>query len=109
MSKRVKLSDIAQKSLVSVSMVSLVLRNKPGIPSETRRRILSTAQELGYHPKKSVARSQPTLVQLHSLGLVVKLEPGLEPQANPFYSYVVAGIEEACRQKKSTCSMPHFQ
>jgi LacI family transcriptional regulator len=31
--------------------------------------------------------------------LVVKSEPGVTPQANPFYSHVLAGIEEACRQK----------
>jgi LacI family transcriptional regulator len=99
-SKRVKLSDIAHKSGVSISTVSLALRDKPSIPSETRRRILNTAKELGYHPQKSTARPRPTLVQLHSLGLVVKLEPDLAPQANPFYSHVLVGIEEACRQKK---------
>jgi LacI family transcriptional regulator len=97
--KRVKLSDIAHKSGVSISTVSLVLRNKPGIPPETRQRVLKAAQELGYRPRKSAAHSQLALVQLHNLGLVVKSEPGLAPQANPFYSHVLAGIEEACRQK----------
>jgi LacI family transcriptional regulator len=97
--QRVKMSDIAQKADVSISTVSLVLRNKSGIPQETRQRVLKTAQKLGYR-LKSASRSRPSLVQLHNLGLVVKSEPGVVPRANPFYSHVLAGIEETCRQNK---------
>lgn len=34
------------------------------------------------------------------MGLILKSEPGVAPRANPFYSHVLAGIEEICRQKK---------
>ena len=94
--QRVKMSDIAQKTDVSISTVSLVLRNKSGIPPETRQRVLKTAQKLGYH-LKSASRPRPLSIQLHNLGLIVKSEPGVVPKANPFYSHVLAGIEEACR------------
>jgi len=97
--QRVKMSDIAQKTDVSISTVSLVLRNKSGIPPETRQRVLKTAQKLGYH-LKSASRPRPLSIQLHNLGLIVKSEPGVVPRANPFYSHVLAGIEEACRQNK---------
>jgi LacI family transcriptional regulator len=97
--QRVKLSDIAQKTDVSISTVSLVLRNKSGIPPETRQRVLKTAQKLGYRPK-SVSRPRPSSSQLHNLGLIIKSEPGVVPRANPFYSHVLAGIEEACRQNE---------
>jgi DNA-binding LacI/PurR family transcriptional regulator len=36
MSKKVAQADLARKSRVSLSTVSLVLRDKPGIPLETR-------------------------------------------------------------------------
>jgi LacI family transcriptional regulator len=97
--QRVKLSDIAKKTDVSISTVSLVLRNKSGIPPETRQRVLKTAQKLGYR-LKSASRPRSSSVQLHNLGLIVKAEPGMVPKANPFYSHVLAGIEEACRQNK---------
>jgi len=97
--QRVKMSDIAQKTDVSISTVSLVLRNKSGIPPETRQRVLKTAQKLGYRPK-SASRPRPLSIQLHNLGLIVKSEPGVVPRANPFYSHVLAGIEEACRQNE---------
>lgn len=103
MSKQVKLADIARRSKVSLSTVSLVLRDKPGIPPETRKRVLEAAQLLGYRPKPKTARTahhpRPG-ARPHSLGLIVKIEPHETPQANPFYSQVLAGIEEACRRKK---------
>ena len=97
--RRVKMSDIAQKTDVSISTVSLVLRNKSGIPLETRQRVLKTAQKLGYR-LKSASRARPLSIQLHNLGLIIKSEPGVVPRANPFYSHVLAGIEETCRQNK---------
>lgn len=38
--------------------------------------------------------------RLNTLGMVVKTETGLPPRANPFYSHVMVGIEEACRRNK---------
>ena len=31
--------------------------------------------------------------------MVVKIDPDIPPQANPFYSKVMVGIEDACRRK----------
>lgn len=106
MAKQVTLADIARKSAVSTSTVSLVLRNKRGIPEETRQRVLGAAQTLGYRPKaRSSLRGGVSghrgTSRLYNLGLIVKSEPGLAPQANPFYSQVVAGIEDACRRSKT--------
>ena len=98
--QRVKMPDIAQESGVSISTVSLVLRDKPGIPPETRQRVQKIAQQLGYRPRGSTVRSHSVSVRLRSLGLILKSEPGVAPRANPFYSHVLAGIEEICRQKK---------
>lgn len=96
--RRVTMTDVAEASGVSAATVSLALRNKPGIPDETRRRILNTAESLGYRYKATNAT--PTHHELQSLGLVVKSEYDANPTTNPFYSLILAGIEEACRQKK---------
>lgn len=98
--RRVKLADIAKASGVSVSTVSMALRGKNSIPPETRQRILEAARQLGYQPKSPSEPVQHASGKLQTVGLVAKWEAGIQPQANPFYSHVVAGIEEACRHKR---------
>lgn len=93
---RVTLAEIAEQSKVSLSAVSLVLRGKPGVGPETRQRVLSVAKELGYIPKNGAQRGS----RLTNIGLILKAEPDSVPQANQFYSHVLAGIEAACRQQQ---------
>lgn len=96
---KITLSDIAQAAGVSISAVSIALRDKPGLPPETRQRILAAASELGYRRKTDTESARPG-AKLRTVGLVVKSDPDLTPQANPFYSYIIAGIEETCRRKR---------
>jgi LacI family transcriptional regulator len=96
MTGKVKFTDIARQSGVSVPTVSLVLNNKPGVSEETRERVLEVAGQLGY-PLKSAA-SQRNRKSLTTIGMVVKIDPDIPPQANPFYSKVILGIEDACRR-----------
>jgi LacI family transcriptional regulator len=70
------------------------LRDKPGVGPDTRQRVLRIAKELGYFPKNGMQYS----LNLANVGLILKSEPDVVPQANQFYSHVVAGIEAACRQ-----------
>ena len=96
----VSMTEIAKLSGVSVSTVSLVLNQKPGIPDETRRKVLHAAQSLGYQrkPRASVhQRKQPP--HIRKLGVFVKsqIDDPIPPTSNVFYSYVLAGIEECCR------------
>lgn len=95
MEEKVKISDIARKSGVSTATVSLVLNNKPGVSKQTRTRVLEVAEKLEY-PIKPVP---PTGMggQLTTIGMVVKTE-SIHPLANPFYSKVIAGIEDVCRR-----------
>ena len=93
---RVTLTDIAQQSGVSVATVSLVINNRPGISQDTRTRVLEVAESLGYPLKPAQASGRST--RLTTLGMVVKTEPTRAPEANPFYSKVILGIEEACRR-----------
>jgi LacI family transcriptional regulator len=96
--KRVTLSDIAEKSNVSLTTVSLVLRNKSGIgiPAETRRRVLEIARDLGYRMKLPAEIRQG----VNQIGAVLKARGDDLPLTNPFYSHILAGIEAACRQNR---------
>jgi LacI family transcriptional regulator len=95
MSAKTTLTHIAEQSGVSVATVSLVINNRPGVSQDTRARVLQVAENLGYphKPAQSLGRAG----RLTTLGMIVKTEPDIPPEANPFYSKVILGIEEACR------------
>jgi LacI family transcriptional regulator len=92
------MAKITEQSSVSLSTVSLVLRDKPGVGSDTRQRVLEVARDLGYIPKK---RTSPYTPVLANIGLILKSDPDHVPQPNKFYSHVVAGIEMACRRQNA--------
>lgn len=91
---RITIQDIARESNVSISSVSLILNNRPGISDETRARVLAVANRLGYPLKAAPAPSS----RLTTIGMVVKADMDITPQANPFYSKILYGIEDACRR-----------
>ena len=96
MEERVTLNHVAQESGVSLATVSLVLRNRPGISSETRARVLEAVERLGYQVR--VPASLPKNEKISRIGMLVRMESSVTPQMNPFYSRVMSGIEEACRR-----------
>ena len=76
---------------MSKATVSLALNGKPGVASETRRRILEIAERLNYQPNAS-ARSL-VLQRTQTIGVIV---PDI---SSPFYAELVRGLEEeASRQ-----------
>ncbi len=94
--ERTTMAEIADRAGVSLSTVSLVLRDRPGVGTDTRQRVLEIARQLGYIPPKPPAPALP----LTQIGLILKADPHGVPQANKFYSHVVAGIEMACRRRQ---------
>jgi DNA-binding LacI/PurR family transcriptional regulator len=97
MKNKIKISDIAGKCGVSASTVSLVLNNKPGVSQETVTRVMEVAEELGYRIKPQATYTKSS--HLTTIGMVVKTDLNALPQANPFYSKVMVGIEDGCRKK----------
>ena len=72
-----------------------MLNNKPGISEETRAHVLQVAEELEYPFKLSAGVNN---ISLATIGMVIKTDPDISPQANPFYSKVIMGIEDVCRR-----------
>ncbi|MCC6605416.1 MAG: LacI family DNA-binding transcriptional regulator [Anaerolineae bacterium] len=95
MASKVTISDIADACQVSPTTVSLVLNDKPGVSPETRSRVLESAREMGYLPTLQTNRTRGH--RLLSIGMVVKTDPDMLPPANPFYSRIIAGVDQACR------------
>lgn len=100
MRRRVTIQDIARQSNASITTVSMVLRNKPGIGEETRRRVLQVARELGYQRRTPAASER----DLRTVAMILRSRPtsGGErhPRVNAFYSDVISGIEAAARKER---------
>jgi LacI family transcriptional regulator len=103
---KITIADIAAKSGVSPTTVSLVLRDKPGISQETRQRVLDSAQSLGYMFTQPASKNQPS--SIGSIGLIIKVEPNFEPLTNQFYAPVLAGIEAFCRRRQINLLYAHL-
>jgi DNA-binding LacI/PurR family transcriptional regulator len=86
----VTIRDLARAAGVSVGSVSRALKNQGGTSDATRQRIRRLAREMGYDPSRLHARPPQRLAFLvhrqHSAFAV-----------NPFFSYVMHWVEEACR------------
>lgn len=90
MSRTVRLRDIAQYLGISVSTVSLALRESPQIAEETRERVIDAAQQLGY-----TYRQRPVGRGIGRIAYLSNLDPD-----NIFSSAVLSGVESECRKLK---------
>ena len=98
MTQRVTMEDIARRAGVSLATVSLVLREKPGINEETRRRVFDAASALGYQKRPGLTLGGGA--QLQQIGVLMKARPDDAPYDNPFYGPILASIEAACRRRQ---------
>ncbi|HUJ08453.1 MAG TPA: LacI family DNA-binding transcriptional regulator, partial [Verrucomicrobiae bacterium] len=93
--KRFTIKDIAERSGVSISTVSLVLNGNPRISTATRERVLKTIQRLGYQPNR-MAR---TLAWRHTRTLAVLLPQLKHGFADVYFGEIVSGIyDRACER-----------
>lgn len=91
MAKKTRIKDIATASGVSLAAVSRALKGQPGLSEETRQRILSIAQAEGYDfSRLRNGRIKRLLFLLHRQHNIAS--------ALPFYSAVMLGVADACRE-----------
>jgi LacI family transcriptional regulator len=98
MRAQITLQAIARKSGVSLTTVSLVLRDKPGINEATRKRVLDAASALGYRRRLGFVSAPAPL--LRQVGVVLKAHAVDAHYTNQFYAPVLAGVEAACRRQQ---------
>ncbi|NLF79198.1 MAG: LacI family transcriptional regulator [Chloroflexi bacterium] len=96
--RRSKLKDVAELAGVSISTASRVLNNKPNVLPETRERVLMAAERLAYY---HAARSSPEVpVAQATIGVLSTSTPDRSAISSSFYSNIMAGIDEECREQQ---------
>lgn len=91
MAKKTRIKDIATACGVSIGAVSRALKGQPGLGEETRQRILSFARAEGYDfSRLRSGRIKRLLFVLHKAHNIAS--------ALPFYSTVMLGVADACRE-----------
>jgi len=86
--------ELAKKLGLSEAAVSMALRNKPGVSTQTRRMVLDAADKYEYDFTKivkSTARSR-------HITFVIYKRQGAIVGSTPFFSELSEGIETACTQ-----------
>ena len=88
------IKDIAERSRVSISTVSLVLNGNPRISAATRDRVHKTIQRLGYQPNR-MAR---TLAWRRTRTLAVLMPQLKHGFADVYFGEIVSGVyDKACK------------
>jgi LacI family transcriptional regulator len=86
------MTDVAAAAGVSLKTVSRVVNAEPGVSPATAARVREAIDELGFR-RNDVARALRRGQRFRMLGLVI------EDVANPFYSAIARGVEEATRER----------
>jgi LacI family transcriptional regulator, repressor for deo operon, udp, cdd, tsx, nupC, and nupG len=95
-SNSVTIRDVATRAGVSIGTVSRALKNQGGLTEETRQQVLRSALELGY----DTSNLRPN--KLRRVSFLTSRLPDLT--FNPFYSPVLHGVEDACRDEEIVLS-----
>ncbi len=89
--ERVTISDIARRLAISKASVSYALNGRPGVSSETRRKVLELADELGFQASSAAVALSAS--RSGTIGLVIARDPSVIT-AEGFYMRTLFGVEE---------------
>ncbi|MCL2866322.1 MAG: substrate-binding domain-containing protein [Clostridia bacterium] len=85
--------DIAKAANVSLATVSNVLSGKRQVSSQSGQRVLAIAKEMGY-------KRSPTRKLRRTIRLAIVRVHGLVIMDTPFFSELIAGIEQECQRNQ---------
>lgn len=90
------LAEVAEKAGVSIATVSKVLSNTPYFTEETRRKVMSAVEELGYLP--NLAARALSSGKTHLIGVVFPyVYEGIF--TDPLVQYILEGVEAECNER----------
>lgn len=92
--KKIRMKDIADKLGISVNAVSLALKNKVGVSDETRMKVLTVADSLGYLDQMKGSEKKKYISSI-----CVMLEEKVFKDTR-FYPKVILGIENEAKKNK---------
>lgn len=104
--------DVATLAGVSRTTVSFVIKGNPGIPDETKERVMAAISELGYKPNLAaqssrtqrsgfigfLAMKSPSLRMLEKSLRALKMLPGIKAR---FYFWPAQRMTPSCRRSRS--------
>ncbi|GJF34738.1 LacI family transcriptional regulator [Kitasatospora sp. NE20-6] len=88
--KRPTINDVARTAGVSRGAVSYALNGRPGVSEATRQRILSVAEELGFHPDRAARALAGAPAKAIGLSLY---RPASTLGVEPFFMELISGLE----------------
>lgn len=105
---RIGLKEIAAQTGVSSAAVSLVLNNRPGVSTETRRRVSDAAKKLGYEPRRtrpvgseSASAGSLQTVGFYAFGVNAAL-------GHSYYGDILSGASAEARERGVRLSFEAF-
>ena len=96
---RVTISDLARRLDISKASVSYALNGRSGVSEETRQRVLSLAEELGFHPNSAAVALSAS--RTRTIGIVIARDPALI-STEAFYMRTLVGIEQYLNEVDSS-------
>ncbi len=96
---RATIADIARELGISKAAVSYALTGRPGVGADTRRRVLATAEQLGWYPSSSARALSGARAGV--VGLVLSRPPELLT-FETFFVHLLAGLEKVLNERGSS-------
>lgn len=87
------ITDIANIVGVSPATVSNALNDRKGVSEDTKQKILKIAKESGYFKESTINNTQK------SIRFIIYKKHGLVVSDTPFFSSLIEGIENECRNQ----------
>src|SRR5712692_11539903 len=104
LSTRIDLKTLAEGLGLSQSTVSRALREHPGIPDKTRRRVIAAAEKVGYKPN---ARARGLAIgRTEAIGLVFPIKRLQLEQTN--FVDVLAGVSDVVTKRNHSLLLAPF-
>jgi len=101
----ITVKELAKLCDLSEAAVSMALRNKPGVSTQTRQRVLEVADKHGYDFSKSNRHG----TRSRHITLVIYKRQGAVVGETPFFSELMEGIEVTCTKEQFKLQITYIQ